>query len=224
MTDRRYTDEEMAEIFRRATEATPQSTPQSAGATGMSLAELQEIGTEAGIPAEQIALAAQSLDQPVAVGPVTRRMIGLPIAVADDADLGRQLSDEEWDQLVVMARDLFSARGRLLQDGSFRQWTNGNLQLLLEPSTTGHRLRLRTMNGFARNLIIGGTGAIGMAIVVAAVPLLAGNQEMIANLDGMAILGLAGVAMIGRGVFGLRGWAMRRQAQFRQLIERARGS
>ncbi|MEO8480091.1 MAG: hypothetical protein ABI542_10720, partial [Gemmatimonadota bacterium] len=78
MTNRRYTDDEMTEIFRRATEATPQSVPPSAGATGMSLAELQEIGVEAGIPADQIALAAQSLDQPVALGPVTQRMLGLP--------------------------------------------------------------------------------------------------------------------------------------------------
>ncbi len=223
MTDRRYTDEEMSEIFRRATEDTPQPAPQSPGATGMSLAELQEIGVEAGIPAEQVALAARSLDQPVAVGPVTHRMLGLPLAVADDAELGRQLTDEEWDQLVVLARDLFSARGRQSQDGSFRQWTNGNLQVLLEPSGTGHRLRLRTRNGYARSLILGGTGALGIAMVVGLVPLLEGSQQMIANLDGMAILGLAGLAMIGRGVFGLNGWAKRRREQFRQLIERARG-
>lgn len=222
MTNRRYTDDEMSEIFRRATDSAHKLDGHASTRSGMSLAELQEIGQEAGIPAEQVALAARSLDQPAATGPVTRRMIGLPIAVADDAELNRHLNDDEWDQLVVMARDLFAARGQLRQDGSFRQWTNGNLQVLLEPGPHGHRIRLRTMNGFARSLIIGGTGAIGIAIVVALVPLLEGSQEMIANLDGMAILGLAGLAMIGRGVFGLRGWAKRRQEQFRQLIELAR--
>ncbi len=224
MTNRRYTDDEVSEIFLRATDSAHQLGAQPPGRPGMSLAELQEIGAEAGIPAEQVALAAQSLDQPAAVGPVTRRMIGLPIAVADDVELGRHLTDAEWDQLVVMARDLFSARGLLRQDGSFRQWTNSNLQMLLEPGTGGHRLRFKTLNGYARGLIMAGTGAIGIAAAVSLTPLLSGNPALISNLDGMGILALVGSAMVGRGVYGLKGWAERRRAQFRQLIDLARNS
>ncbi|HET9066284.1 MAG TPA: hypothetical protein VFN22_10745 [Gemmatimonadales bacterium] len=224
MTDRRYTDDEMAEIFRRATDSTHQAETHAAARPGMSLAELQEIGAEAGIPAEQVAMAARSLDQPHAIGPATRRMLGLPIAVADDAQLDRTLSDAEWDQLVVMARDTFAARGKLRQDGKFRQWTNGNLQVLLEPGTHGDRLRLRTVNGYARQMILMGGGAMGIAAAVSLTPILTGNAAALANLDGMAILGLIGVAMFARGVYGLRRWGERRAKQFRELIERARGS
>ena len=36
------------------------------------------------------------------------------------------------------------ARGHLSEEGPFRQWTNGNLQALLEPTESGQQLRLKT--------------------------------------------------------------------------------
>ncbi len=82
--------------------------------------------------------------------PTGRRVLGLPLGVGRTVELGRKLTDEEWDHLVVDLRETFDARGQVRQDGSLRQWTNGNLQALLEPTPTGDRLRLRTMNGNAR--------------------------------------------------------------------------
>ena len=57
MSERRYSEDEVAEILDRATEA---NTPGGGGLTsgGMSLAELQDIGDEVGIPREVIARAA----------------------------------------------------------------------------------------------------------------------------------------------------------------------
>lgn len=222
MTNRRYTDQEIAEIFRRATDSSALPDASPGAASGMSLAELQAIGSEAGIPAERVEHAARSLDRPGLAGPTTQRLLGLPIAVTDTAELPTHLSDADWDQLVVTARDLFAARGQLRQEGSFRQWTNGNLNMLLEPGPNGNRLRLRTYNGFARSMMLGGIGALGITAVVMAVPWLTGNAELFANLDGMAVLGVAGMAMLARGVFGLRRWSDRRRTQFRQLIEQAR--
>lgn len=216
MPTRRYTDEEVAEIFRRATTDVPS---RAAGEGGMSLAELQEIGREVGLAPETVAAAARSLEE--AAPTPTVRLLGLPIGVADGVVLERRLTDEEWDHLVVAARDTFGARGALRQDGGFRQWTNSNLQMLLEPAGEGHRLRLRTLNGHARRMIFGGLGALGVAAVVTAVPILSGNPELFRNLDGMATLAVVGALLLGRGIWGLRAWAARRQAQFRDLAERA---
>ena len=86
--------------------------------------------------------------------------------------LDRPVSDHEWDLLVVDLRETFNARGKLRQEGSFRQWTNGNLQVLLEPTDSGERLRLKTVKSGARaSILMGGTaltlGAVALAQMLA---------------------------------------------------------
>src|SRR5216117_1440847 len=170
MTERRYNDKEIAAIFRAAAEAQqnpPHDVPRDEGFT---LTDLQAIGREVGIPSEAVARAAQALD--VRLGATSRTVLGLPIGVARTVDLNRRLTDEEWERLVVQLREVFNARGRTRADGSLRQWTNGNLQVLLEPTETGHRLRFRTVHGAARASIAAGfavLGAAGVAAVASAV-------------------------------------------------------
>ena len=110
-------------------------------------------------------LAARSLDVEARTPSTT--ILGLPISVERTVELNRWLSDAEWERLVVQLREVFSAKGRMSASGSFRQWTNGNLQALLEPSTNGHRLRLRTLKGSARGSIGVGLALIGTSLVVA---------------------------------------------------------
>src|SRR5690242_20793983 len=149
VTDRRYNDKEMAAIFRTATEGLPGPRREVSREEGMTLADLQAIGREVGISPDAVAQAAQALD--ISRGPASRTFLGLPIGVTRTVNLNRRLTDAEWERLVVQLRDVFDARGTTRSDGSFRQWTNGNLQVLLEPTETGHRLRFRTVHGAARS-------------------------------------------------------------------------
>src|SRR5687768_17205171 len=101
MSERRYNEEEVAAIFAAA--ADPQSSVQRRpGAAGMTLAELQEIAAEVGLSQHAVARAAASLHTPAQVA--TRRFLGLPIAVSRTAELGRELSESEWERLVVDLR------------------------------------------------------------------------------------------------------------------------
>jgi len=61
MTDRRFNEEEVAAIFKQATES--QQTPQRQlpSGEGLTLAELQEIGQQVGIAPELVVRAAASL-------------------------------------------------------------------------------------------------------------------------------------------------------------------
>jgi hypothetical protein len=69
--------------------------------------------------------------------------------------------------IVVTLRETFEARGRLQRDGSFRQWTNGNLQALLEPSATGHRLRLSTRKSdVTPRVLIGAAMLLNSAVIL----------------------------------------------------------
>jgi hypothetical protein len=216
MTDRRFNEDEVAAIFAQATEAHQSHQRQLPSGEGMTLAELQEIGREVGIAPELVAMAAKSLDQ---LGqPTARKFLGLPIGVGRTIELDRRLSDAEWEQIVVDLRETFDARGSVKQEGSFRQWTNGNLQALVEPTPSGQRIRLRTMKGDSRALMIGGAGMLGVAAATWITAVLGGAGG--AAIMSVGQLGLMGAGMFAFGALRLPGWARLRRKQMEELAGR----
>lgn len=216
MPERRFTDDEVAQIFQRATEVHAPQRSALTSTEGMTLAELQEIGREAGIAPDAVAFAARSL---VDAGvPTGRTFLGLPIAVGRTVDLERKISDQEWEQIVVDLRQTFDARGRVKHEGSFRQWTNGNLQALLEPTPTGHRFRLKTLNANARAMMMVGMTVAGVSVLAG----LADLRDTAFPFDGgpylAAIVGGAVAFVV--GALRLPGWARLRQQQMKDVISR----
>jgi len=218
MTERRFSEAEVAAIFERATETPQRDASGASPAEGMTLAELQDIGREVGIPAESIALAAQSLDRDTP--PPARTFLGLPLSAERTVDLGRRISDEEWERFVVELRETFNARGNVTSYGSLRQWTNGNLQALLEPTATGHRIRLRTIKGDAIGMMIAGLGMLGFSSLTLAIVALKGAMSDPGLLAGMGMLGTAGIGMFGSSAIRLPRWARTRQRQMDELAAR----
>ena len=216
MSDRRYSDEEAAAIFARAADTQEVGRRRANSGAGMTLSELQEIGREAGIAPEAVAHAANSLARTPTQ--TSRHFLGFPIGVGRTIELGRRLSDDEWERLVVDLRETFDARGRITAQGSFRQWTNGNLQALLEPTESGHRLRLKTLKANARMMMIGGLGALGFA----AVSLIGGLLDGAASVDMSSIgtVALVGLAFLGAGAIRLPSWASLRRRQMEEVIAR----
>lgn len=216
MSERRYTDDEAASIFERAAEAEAGRAGHAPRPDGRSLAELQAIGAEAGIPAELVARAARSLD--LADGVTARSFLGFPLAVGQTVELDRRLTDTEWERLVGDLRMTFGARGRVRSDGAFRQWSNGNLQALLEPTETGHRFRLRTLKGDARSLMNGG---IALLLIALAVFLVSGVTGGVSDdWSTPLLLAVLGLGTFGAGALRLPGWAGTRRQQIEQVIER----
>jgi hypothetical protein len=179
---------------------------------------LQEIGREVGISSESISLAAQSLDQPATS--TETKLFGFPIGVGRTVEFNRPLTDSDWEGLVADLRTTFRARGKLRIDGPFRQWTNGNLRALLEPTPTGHRLRLETEKGDARPMMNGGLliagGFVAMTLALAVTGGLA-NPGVATRVTFMALMGLG---MFAFGALRLPGWARLRRAQIEQVIAR----
>ena len=212
MSDRRFNEEEVAAIFKQATEA--QLTPQRQlpSGEGLTLAEIQEIGRQVGIAPELVGRAAASLS---AAGTETSRtFLGLTVAVGRTLELDRKLTEDEWDRLVVDLRETFERRGTVRQEGSLRQWTNGNLQVLLEPTPAGQRIRMRTVKGSAQAWMMGG-------LVTSAV---AGFAAIASTLGGShGSLGIAAeIAVIAAGQFAiaalqLPGWARQRRKQMAEI-------
>lgn len=217
MPERRYDENETAEIFARAAEARPTGQRALPAGEGLTLAELQEIGREAGMTPEQVADAARALDRPVQPAPA--RLVGLTVGVGRAVQLDRRLSDSEWERLIVILRETFGARGTLRVDGSLRQWTNGNLQVLVEPGSGGERVRLSTRNGSIPGLVLAGATmvlATGLGVAITA----AGGGPALEVLGAMSPIGAVGVGFVGVGVARLRGWARLRQQQIDTIAER----
>jgi hypothetical protein len=216
MTDRRYDDEEVAAIFRAAAEGPPPPPPHASAEQGLTLTDLQAIGREVGIAPDAVAQAAAALE--VRRGATSPTFLGLPIGVERTVTLNRRLTDEEWERLVVELREVFKARGATRSDGSLRQWTNGNLQVLLEPVATGHRLRFGTLHGGARASIGAGLATLGVTAVLTISTAISGNLSN--AVPGIVMLLAIGVGMLASGALRLPSWARLRGRQMEALAAR----
>ena len=219
MTDRRYSDEEVEEIFARAAETEQQTRRQlPARDHGLTLSELQKIGQEAGITPEAVAQAARSLDQPQQ--PETPVFLGLPVGAARTVRLERRLTDEEWERLVVDLRETFNARGVIRSEGSFRSWSNGNLQVLLEPDGPGHRVRFRTVKGNARPYMFAGLGLMGVAVATFLAGMFTPALSRPDFFEQVGMMALFGAGFFAAGALPLKRWAKLRREQMDRLAER----
>jgi hypothetical protein len=214
MPAKRFDEDEAAAIFQRAAELEQRAPTAMSLHEGMTLEQLQAIGAEAGLNPELVARAAA---MPVAASATPiRHVLGIPVGVGHTIELGRTLGDAEWERLVVDLRETFDARGVIRVEGGFRQWTNGNLQVLVEPMPTGHRIRFRTVNGQARRLIRAGGVFAAIGGVFVALSAAFGGAAM----EGMVLAAL-GAGMFTVGAVRLPGWARARREQMEAVAERA---
>jgi hypothetical protein len=224
--ERRFNEAEVAAILERATErATEQATVRDepgrqvvATHEGLTLAQLQDIGREIGIAPDVIAESASGL---AAMGREhTRRVVGLPLGVERVVPLQRRLSDEEWERVVVALREVFDARGVMAKEGSLRQWRNGNLQALLEPTEGGQRIRLRTFKGNAPGYMTMGAmffGAGATGIVAAVMNGATGDAGM---MTALAVVAASGAGVLTATVARLFPWARKRREQMAEIAAR----
>jgi hypothetical protein len=212
MSERRYAEEEVAAIFRDAA-AESQTRLRSSAATqdGLTLSELQVIARDVGLSRDAVAHAAAALD--IKSAGAEKRLLGLPIGVGRSAELNRNLTDDEWDRLVVRLRDTFDATGVTRVEGGLRQWSNGNLHVRLEPTADGQRLHLSTVNGAARAYMRPGMMTLVFGAVLVLVSLIGGTDSLI---PGLVLSGI-GASFVAIGAVRLPRWARLRGEQMDQI-------
>ena len=214
--ERRYDEQEIAEILERATANETVLTRAGAG-NGLTLSQLQEIGSEVGIAPTRIAEAARAVaSRDVAGRP--RTFLGTPRSVLRIVPIERALDDEEWTRLVVDLRETFDAQGQIQMHGPLRSWTNGNLEVHVEPDGDRYRVRMRTLKGSAATLAWVGGIFIFMAMIFLATILHDGFDW--AAVAIAAAFGVAGVGQLGYVRATLPHWAEERAAQMEALAER----
>lgn len=218
MPAERFNEDEAATIFARAAEAEASRKQPVSTAGGMTLAELQEIGREAGLEPEAVAQAAATLRRTATSTPTNPAptFLRIPVGVARTVPLERPLSDEEWGELVAELRTTFNASGNVRSDGSFREWRNGNLRVHAGPVLGGYQVEMRTSKGSARSLMTTG----GIMTGISAVMLAVGTLTVGAPVGDVTPLLPIGAALFGAGALQIPVWAKRRREQFDRIAER----
>lgn len=220
--DRRYDEDEVRRIFEAATNSSDDGGDpgRSGDSRGMTLGEIQAIGREVGVHPDRIAQAASELD--VRAEPAARRTwLGMPVGVGRTVPLERAPNDREWELLVADLRSTFGARGHAETIGTSRAWTNGNLHVYVEPTGTGHRLRMGTVKGSALSVARLGVAALALSLVLLVVGLFtAGGSE---TIEMAALFALGGGGALAAAVAQTRPWAGTREQQFDRFAARTRG-
>lgn len=216
--ERRYRDDEIAEIFEAAATPRDPGGRSLASADGLTLAELQAIGREVGMSPDRIADAASAIDLRRSAVP-RRTSLGMPISVSRSVDLPRAPTEREWSLLVGEMRETFNARGKDRSSGGLREWANGNLHAYVEPTEDGYRFRLRTLKADA--VALNGMGAAGvlMALVMLLVLFLTGG--LAEGLFIPVLLGMMGAMGLASNALRLPGWAREREEQMEYIAARA---
>lgn len=216
MTKRRYGDDETREIFALATAGESRDQRLPVESDGLTLDELQRIGSEAGIAPALVAQAAATLDAQGHAPPV-QRALGLPIGVSRVVELPRAPSDREWEQLISQFRTTFGVNGHATTSGGMREWSHGNLHISVEPTEHGEQLRLRTRNEAA--VALNGFGILlgGMSVLTSTAVAAAGKPE-----KALVVLGVFGgmaLAAFVKNLIRSPRWAREREQQMKFVAE-----
>jgi len=121
---------------------------------------------------------------------------------------------------VVAAREEFGARGTLRDDGDFKQWTNGNLQVLLEPTARGHQVRFASYSDATRAGLMGAAASIAVAGTMIVGPLVSGAGGMAGVYAGAGFVLAASLGIFGVTVGRAKSWAKLRRQQMQRLAAR----
>ncbi len=216
--ERKYRQDEVKEILELASSTHEAGRPAAFDESGLTLAELQEVGREVGMEPSRIADAALTLDTRRNVLP-RRTSLGMPISVGRVIELPRAVSDRDWDLLVAELRATFGARGQVTSHGGVRQWNNGNLRAFLEPTETGHRLRLTTRYWGARALNWMGVAGLAAGLIILTGFLTGGGSPVRLEAAMMWLMGMGGGALAAN-LLRLPRWAHQREGQMEYLAGR----
>ena len=218
--ERRYTEQEIASIFKQASEA-QEAALQRTGGDGLTLAEIEAIGREAGIKPEFIARAAASVDRKVST-PAPDTALGLPVSVGKTVDLAGDFSDEDWQQLVTDLHDVMEVTGRVSENGRMRIWEYDHMEVVVEPVAKGHRIRMRSRHELFSAGLYGGLMFFAMGLFFLLI--VASKGDLMTYKSIVSMFSVVGAGAMGGSAFKLAGWRKEQEARMDTLLSRLKNA
>lgn len=217
--ERRYKDHEIRQILELAVGQEDGPAQTLAAADGLTLLELQDVGRDVGLAPDRIAQAVAMFEgrgESIPRGTA----LGLPNAVGRVVPLSRNLTDREWERLIGELRVTFGVKGEATSQGGLREWSHGTLHVLLEPTATGHRLRLTDASLAVGGIVLGGV-VLALALMVFVV--LLGKDNPGFRFVVPAFLSLVGSGLVAGSAVSLPRWAREQEQRMEHISRYATG-
>lgn len=218
MTERRYDEEEVALILHRAVEASA-TEHDSASGGGLTLAELKEIGTEAGIDASRIEAAAKGL----AIrrfDPATPSSMGFPPTEQIERVVPGKLDADHLPHLLDLIRNEFARQGIVEEVLGGLEWRASSVMggRYVSIRREGDATRVRVLGNYRDGLLVFGLG-LGPMLAISGGLLGAGFGAA----PVLAALGWAAAYLPWRYLFGRERRSLRRvldaiERRIRELV------
>lgn len=227
-TGKRYTDNEVHAIFERAAARQDEAErAEDASRAGLSLTELQQIGSEAGIDPAHVALAASELADLGA--PLDSRqqesLFGIPTRLGASRVIQGRVSDEGWERMVLELRDIFGRDGIAGELGKVREWTvtssvgkfDRPVKVTLKPEGDDTHIAInQEMKGQAMGFSIATGIYLLMGLVMSILHLF---EPDVPIGVGLMFLGMAALFFGGTQI-GTRIYATRQRTKFGRALDR----
>lgn len=216
-TERRFNEEEIRTILKQAS---ADDRPVPRHSDGLTLAELTQIGEEAGISAEAITRATAALD---VSAPTTTlgASIGMHLSTTQSADLGHSFSDEDWDRLVADVEQSFRVVGERRAFGTVREWKSDKLTVVVEPTASGHRLNLRADDHAGKLGLIGGALFLAMGLFFTLLVVAKAGTPDLAKILFTSMFSVVGLGGMGYSAVRTRSWSAETNRHLEAIAVRA---
>lgn len=223
MIERRYTEDEIADIFAHAAQRGVTPLPLAPTTDGLTLTELKLIATEVGLEPDAVVQAAARLNRPAVASRqpamVTRKHFWLPIEIGRTVELPHGLTGDEWDQLLTDLRTTFDVRGKTNETGTVRQWTGGGVRAVLTRTEHGERFQLHSFRRQGVVMLWTAVASFNVAIVSFFFPLV-GLSDDVAFVQTATLAAIAGVGIVAATAQRLKAWARLRRHEIDSVMAR----
>lgn len=223
---RTYTEKELRALIQRATELHENA---SDGAErNLSLEEIEHIAAELGLPREHLRRAALELqNQPESSK--TFSLFGAPFNVDETRVVDGELTEEDWEHIVLELRRFTGRTGRISEVGRAREWTHFVGESEEGISFTRTHVTVRPRDGQTsieiRKRFAGAAIAAYLATFFFSTFL---TFITIEAMDGLGLSFLANAAILGSVVLGALGvvrgtlgaWSRRQKDKLKRLTNR----
>lgn len=218
--ERKYQDREISKILDLAIRGDEVGARPLPAHDGLTLSELQDVGRDVGLDPESVARAALAFEAHQETLP-RGTTLGMPTSVGRIVELPRAVTDHEWDLLVSELRMTFGAKGDATSHGGLREWSNGNLHTFVEPTETGHQLRMTTVvKGDA--MVLNLMGGIGLLFALMLLIVLLGKDDPGARFVVPLFFAIMSGGAWAANVIRLPRWANEREQQMEYIANRAK--
>jgi hypothetical protein len=209
---KKFSSHEVDEILRRAAQLQSQRQIGQDKREGWSLHQVQRLGTEAGLDPHLVAKAA--MESRGQTGKFY--LLGAPHELCVQRTIQGELSEKDWQGIVLELRETFCRRGNAMVSAVRREWASGNSLGPVNLSVT------RTEGGTQLKLLADYSGGFGLTAVAAAA--IASFSSILLFETSFDLLPLFWPIGLFGFIYGIRAsvgmWWRRRRSFLQKLLER----